>query len=494
MICAAVMSLPWEVGWVTMPPARHGISSRARTGILALLAGVVLLTGACTPGKGGKATSSGAVTLKLQANAVNTKNGKNYGEASWIVDYVIPNFQKQMSAQGKNVTVQFVGSGAADEDYKTRLVLDLKTGGGADVIDIDGPWIGEFVQAGYLKPLDQVVGPEVAGWEGWAQIPKAIAGMTEVGGKRYGVPIGTDGRVLYFNKKLFAQAGLPADWQPKSWDDILAAGHQLRSRLPGVTPLQINAGTAMGEATTSQGFLPLLYGTGTNIIDQATGKWVGDTAKTRAVLNLYQQIYGQGLGDKNLQLRADGRDRSFEQFSKGKIAILLEGDYFWRSVINPVGGLAPMKDRDRAVGWALIPAMRPGSGLGGQDFVSLSGGGARMINPATKHPKEAWALLQYLNSKEALPDFVQRGARLTSRNDVNQSALTDPLLSFIAQRVLPITATRPGSALYPQVSIAAQTATENVVSGRSSPDKAAAQFGGAVGKIVGAGNVENGTT
>jgi multiple sugar transport system substrate-binding protein len=473
------------------PPAQWRSSVRFRLAVVALVAVVALLAAACTPGKGGTTAPSGAVTLKLQANAVNTKNGKNYAEASWIVDYVIPNFEKQMSAQGKKVTVQFSGSGAADEDYKTRLVLDLKSGGGADVVDIDGPWIGEFVQAGYLKPLDQVVGPEVNSWDGWTQIPKAIAGMTEVNGKRYGVPVGTDGRVLYFNKKLFTQAGLPADWQPKSWDDILAAARQLKSRLPGVTPLQLNAGTAMGEATTSQGFLPLLYGTGTNIIDQATGKWVGDTAGVRQVLTFYQQVYGQGLGNKNLQLRADGRDRSFQDFSKNKIAILLEGDYFWRSVINPSGGLAPMNDRDQVVGWALIPAMRPGSGLGKQDFVSLSGGGARMINPRTQHPKEAWALLQYLNSKQALTDFVRRGARLTSRNDVNQSALTDPLLRFIAQKVLPITATRPGSALYPQISIAAQTATENVVSGRSSPARAAAQFGSAVGKTVGAGNVEN---
>jgi len=52
------------------------------------------------------------------------------------------------------------------------------------------------------------------------------------------------------------------------------------------------------------------------------------------------------------------------------------------------------------VGWALIPSMRPGSGLNGQGFVSLSGGGARMINPHTKHPKDA------------LLNFVSRGARL----------------------------------------------------------------------------------
>ncbi len=49
--------------------------------------------------------------------------------------------------------------------------------------------------------------------------------------ERYGVPPATDGRLLYFNKKLFAQAGLPADWQPRSWPDIIAAARALKKLL-----------------------------------------------------------------------------------------------------------------------------------------------------------------------------------------------------------------------------------------------------------------------
>jgi multiple sugar transport system substrate-binding protein len=104
-------------------------------------------------------------------------------------------------------------------------------------------------------------------------------------------------------------------------------------------------------------------------------------------------------------------------------------------------------------------------------------------------PKEAWELLKFLNSKEALTNWVQREPRITSRTDVNQANLKDPLLSFISQRVLPITATRPGSAVYPQVSLAIQTATENVVAGRSDAREAAGRLGAAIAKAVGADNV-----
>ncbi len=97
--------------------------------------------------------------------------------------------------------------------------------------------------------------------------------------------------MLYFNKKLFQQAGLPADWQPKSWDEIISAGQALK-KLPGVTPIQINGGTAMGEATTMQGVLPLLVGTGATI--NTDGKWLGNSTQIRQVLDFYKRIYSSG--------------------------------------------------------------------------------------------------------------------------------------------------------------------------------------------------------
>ena len=197
-------------------------------------------------------------------------------------------------------------------------------------------------------------GPTSTSWDGWAQIPEAVQANASYKDKRYGVPGGTDGRVLYFNKKLFQQAGLPADWQPASWQEILDAGAKLKA-VSGVTPIQLNAGTAMGEATTMQGALPLLVGTGAEIYPD--GKWQGNTQSTRDVLGFYKQIYcDQGLVDTKLQQDAKGRDKSFAAFAANKIGILLEGDYFWRTVVDPEKGVAPMANRDADVGYAKIPA------------------------------------------------------------------------------------------------------------------------------------------
>lgn len=413
-------------------------------------------------GGGGGSTAGGPVTLTITSNAIS--GGKNATEADWIADWVIPNFEAAMAAEGQDVTVVFEAQGVDDEDYKTKIALDLQSGGGADIIAIDGIWVGEFAEAGYIKPLNQIAGSAVDAWEGWNQIPAAVQGATSYQGERYGITGGADGRVLYFNRDIFDQAGLPTDWQPTSWDDILDAARTLKS-LDGVIPIQLNAGTAMGEATTMQGLLPMLVGTGEQVYED--GKWIGSTDGLQKVLDLYKTIYvDEGLGDAILQQEAAGRDTSFQLFAEGKIAILLEGDYFWRGVVEPENGLAPMEDRETVVGFAKIPAINPGGGINGQDFVSMSGGGGRVLNPNSDNPELAWALMEFMHSKEAFESLTAGVLRITPRNDVNEGKLgSDPLLAFVSEQVLPVTAYRPGLAEYPQVSVLLQQATLDVVSG-----------------------------
>ncbi|GGS55684.1 sugar ABC transporter substrate-binding protein [Planobispora rosea] len=455
-----------------------------RPALIAALAAALLALASCgsdTP------EGEGSVTLTITANAI--PGGKNSASADWIRQWVIPRFEAAQKAAGRDVRVLFQPNGVDDEQYKTKIALDLKSRTGADVIDLDGIWVGEFAQAGYVKPLSEVGGPQVDAWEGWAQIPQAVQGLGIFDGKKYGLPQGTDGRVLFYNKELFARAGLPDPWQPTSWQEIIDAGTALR-KLPGVTPIQINAGTAMGEATTMQGALPLLAGTGTEIY--ADGKWTGASQGIKDVLGFYRQIYGGGLGDPRLQQEAKGRDKSFAEFADGKIGILAEGDYFWRSVVEPQAGVAPMADRDEVVGYAKIPAREPGAGVRGQDFVSMSGGAVRVLNPFSQNPRQAWELMAFMHSAEAIKAELAGAARVTSRTDVNDEVLAgDPMLTFIAKEILPITSYRPGLAVYPQVSAALQEATAAVVSG-TPPEEAANAYRAKVEGIVGGpGNVSN---
>ena len=431
------------------------------------------------------------VTLSIESNSIT--GGKNASGANWITQYVIPQFIAMEKAKGVTAHVNFLGDGSDDTSFRQKMILNLRTGGGGDILEIDGTDVGDFASGDLIQPLDNVVGKStVDAWDGWSRIPASVQQLDTYNGQRYGIPIGTDGRVLFYNKTLFAQAGLPADWQPKSWADIISAAQALK-KLPGVTPVQLDGGTAMGETTTMNGFLPTLAGAGALIY--TGGKWQGNTPAIRQALGFYQQIYGTGLGDPTLQEEAKGRDQSFAEFAANKVGILEESDYFWRSVVSPTVGTDKMADRNSAVGWALIPSVTPGAGVSGQSFVSMSGGAVRVLNPHTKYPQQAWDLLTFLNSAQAVSTYEQTylggSTQIMQRSDVNNQLLAgDPLLSYISAKVLPLTHFRPSEADYPKVSALLQQATADVISGKTA-DQAAASYAQSLAVLVGASNVVN---
>ncbi|MEV0643987.1 extracellular solute-binding protein [Phytomonospora sp. NPDC050363] len=469
-------------------PARRAGRVLALAGLTALVATGCLGGGDDEAADPNKNAGAGEFTLTITSNAI--AGGKNAEGADFLTGYVIPKFVEQQKAKGVTAHIEFEPNGVDDAEYKSKIGLDLEAGKGADIIDIDGIWVGEFAASNFIKPLEEVVGADAANnWDGWGQIQPSVQQNASYEGKRYGIPSGTDGRVLYFHKEVFAEAGLPADWQPTSWQDVLDAAGAVADKTDAI-PLQLNAGTAMGEATTMQGFLPMLAGTGKEILTD--GKWQGDTPQVRQVLDFYQQVYGGELGDATLQQEAKGRDKSFEAFSKGRVGILLESDYLWRGVLSPSSDVAPMPDRDEAVGWAKIPAFAPGAGVGGQDFVSMSGGAAQVLNPNTAYPQQAWELMRFMASAETVKELVRDSPRITQRDDVNAEVLAgDPMLSFIASQVVPLTRFRPGDLAYLQVSTAIQEATYAIVDG-SSVEEAAAAYQKTLEGIVGGERVASG--
>jgi multiple sugar transport system substrate-binding protein len=122
--------------------------------------------------------------------------------------------------------------------------------------------------------------------------------------------------------------------------------------------------------------------------------------------------------------------------------------------------------------------------------VTASGGGGYTLNPNTKNPKEAWALLSFMSSKEAIEDIQKIQPRIQARDDV--SVPNDAVMTALAKEVLPFTTVRPTDANYSKtVSPQLQLMTERVVSGEMTPQQAMDAYAKAVTDAVGASNVED---
>lgn len=421
-----------------------------------------------------------AVDLEITCRCV--IGGVNSGTAEWIQNSVIPAFE----AANPDTKVTLNQFGGEDAQLTQQLALDFSTGAGPDVTAFDGFLIPSFVEGGLLKPLNEVAGPEVDNWSGWAALSEGSRALMIYQDKYYGIPLGTDVRMLYTRKDMLTEAGIDADtWQPKSWADILDAARAIKKVKPDSFPIQLNAGVAMGEATTMQGYWLALLGTGETVLDE-NGKWIVGSQGILDTLNLYKTIYvDEQLGDARAQLLADGRNRSFANFRDGITALLFEGDYFYRSV-TPEGSEFAVADRDNVMGWVKIPAEEPGKGIRGQDFVTISGGTGFVLNPATDTPKEAWALLSFMNEPDMQNAFQAIQPRITARTDVEIP--NSPFLTEASQTLLPITTARPNDPDYNAVSAEIQRMTESVVSGELSPEDAMAQYRDAVIRIVGEDN------
>lgn len=421
----------------------------------AVVAGLALLLSGCTPA----GPTDGVPTIQLAVNGI--AGGKMDSSVHWLSE-VLPRIESDLQKAGTPVHVRLLQDGATDESYKAKMVLDLYSGTGADVFAFDGFWNAEMASAHLLTMLD----PYLSQWPEWQQYLPVPRSMGEYQGHTYVLPFYTDVRGIFYRKDLFRQAGLPEDWHPRDWNDILAAGEQLKARVPGVLPIQWYGGTAYGEATTMQGIYPLLLGAGGNLYDANRQAWVVDGPPLRRMLGFYRTLYlEKGLGNVQLQLDPRGSDRVFEMFRDGKIGIFPESTYLWLGVLAP-GGPWGLANRNEVVGWTPMPG---GGEPGDPARVSISGGGGFVINPHTAHPDLAWAVLKELASVPSMTVKLKVDPVLPIRKDL-LPLQADPELSREVSEALPVSVYRPAVPTYSRISDLAQQMVERCIQGQSIED------------------------
>jgi multiple sugar transport system substrate-binding protein len=445
------------------------ILSIAVTGLVALSAA------ACS--SGGSASGSNVVTVAYE----------DYGgfhAVGQLMRKVIPTFKKEHPGW----TVRLEPIDAPENDYYTKLdLMNRSPSTQPDVLYEDTFLINSDVKAGYLAPLNSYVNS----WPDWKYFyPAAKTAAQAVNGKLYGVPMSTDTRGLWYNKQLFAKAGIPVPWQPKTWADVLAAARTIKQKLPGVMPINVYSGTPAGEATTMQGFEMLLYGTGETLYNHSSNKWVGPGSGFTSALNFLKTIYSTGLAPSPQQeLNPNVTNEVAEQWlPQGKLAIDLDGSWLPSDWIP--GGSAVWPKWSTVMGWTAMPT-EDGQGT---DVTSMSGGWTLAIGADSTHKSMAWDLISLALNTQNATYYTKLAAGLAVRTDVaNQPSYKSEMtgVSFWTGLVK-YTNYRPAYPVYPELSNAIQQATEGVITGQQTAQQAAATYGQSLQQTVGSGSVEGG--
>ncbi|MFE9990443.1 extracellular solute-binding protein [Streptomyces sp. NPDC005381] len=393
-----------------------------------------------------------------------------------VMDTYLGEMKKQFEKANPGKKVELVPIKAPDSEYYTKLQQMLRSPKTApDLVYEDTFLINSDITSGYLKPLD----PYLDKWSDWGQfIDTAKAAAKAQDGKTYGVPDGTDTRGLWFDKGVFAKAGLPADWQPKTWDDVLDAARTIKKKVPGVTPLNVYTGKPAGEAATMQGFEMLLYGTGDGtadpLYDTASKKWVAGSQAFKDALTFVEAVYKEKLGpdvtdalDPNFATSVRG-----DLLPGGKLGIDLDGSWLPQDWLKGSGHEWPAWSRK--LGLAHMPTQHgqaPGK-------VSMSGGWTWSIPSKAGNPALAFEFIKTMQTKANAQKWYIANSGIAVRKDVAADPAytqAQPGIKFFTDLVAS-THYRPAYPAYPKVSTAIQEAMESVTTGDSSVDKAASTY------------------
>ncbi|MGW0335274.1 extracellular solute-binding protein [Streptomyces sp. NPDC003011] len=446
----------------------------------ALVALVALSAAACGGGSG-----SDPDTLKVSFKQ-STDNSIH------VMDDYLAGVKRQFEKANPGKKVELVPVKAPDSEYYTKLQQMLRSAKTApDLVYEDTFLINSDITSGYLKPLD----PYLAEWPDWDRfMDTAKAAAKAEDGRTYGVPDGTDTRGLWFSKDVFAQAGLPADWQPKTWNDVLSAARTIKRKVPDVIPLNVYTGKPVGEAATMQTFEMLLYGTGTGtgtggaggqdpLYDRTSKKWVAGSDGFRDALTFVETVYKEGLGpdiedalDPNVMTRVRG-----EWLPQGKLGIALDGSWLPQDWLPGSGHEWPGWPEE--LGLAAMPTQHgqaPGK-------VSMSGGWTWSIPAKAANPDLAFDFVKAMQTKANARKWYIASSGIAVREDVADDpayAKAQPGIEFFTELVAH-THYRPAFPAYPKVSTAIQEAMEGVTTGDLSVAEAASGYDDALRDATG---------
>ncbi len=393
----------------------------------------------------------------------------------------------QFEAANPGMKVKLEPIQADENSYYTKLNLMSRTASTApDVLYEDTFLVNSDISAGYLAPIDDYTGK----WADWNQFSDASkAAGKGADGKTYGVPMGTDTRGLYYNKQIFAKAGLPTDWKPKTWDDILNAARTIKQKVPGVTPFNIYSGKGAGEGSSMQGFEMLLYGTQNPLYDDTSKKWITQSQGLTDSMNFLKTVFSEKLGP-SAQDALDpqfGTKVSNDLIPNGKLAIDLDGS--WQTSTWKSTGTKPWPQYSSVLGEAPMPTQTgqaPGQ-------TSMSGGWLLSIGSKSKNKDEAWKFISTALNKDNSAAYDIAASQIAERKDVAADpkyTASDPTTPFFTSLVAD-THFRPAFTEYPKISDAIQVAMEAVMTNQSSPDKALKQYADTVKNIVGPDKVSS---
>lgn len=309
-----------------------------------------------------------------------------------------------------------------------------------DLANIGTSWLPEYVKEGIAQPIDDRLKGDFR-----ARFVENLLQGAVVDGKTYGLPIATSVRALYYNKELFAKAGLEP---PKDWKELKAAAEKLTKR-PRVY------GFAMPIHAADQGdmFNYFLWSAGGNWFD-AQGNVTLNSPEAVEALQFMVDLYQAKV--TNPQPWANTRDETQKLFSGGRAAMIPTGNFFVPSLEK--------NTPDLRYGVAAIPAHKAPGTMAVTDTLAF-------FNREGQDNEAVWKFVEFMYERKWREEFMKREGMLPELKSLADELEKDPKLGIFI-RLLPQAKFQPNHEHFMPISQRLVKAVQLALMGEATPKAA----------------------
>jgi raffinose/stachyose/melibiose transport system substrate-binding protein len=419
--------------------------TRGAAALAALCAGVLLTTAACGGSDSSDDSSSGdKVTVTWWHNSNETDKSTGGGKAYY--DQVAADYEKAHP----NVDIKV--SAMAHQDMLTKLDAAMQSGDMPDIyMERGGGELADHVEAGLVRDISDdaadvisKLGGSVAGWQ--------------VDNKTYGLPFSMGVVGFWYNKDLFAQAGVTE--APATLDEWLTDVDKLKAAK--IVPVSV--GVKDKWPAGHWWYYTVLRSCSQDTLQSAVKSLdFSDECFVKGGEVLKQIIDAEPFNQGFLSTPGQtGTNGASSLLATGKVAMELAGH--WEPGV--MAGLTPDgKGLGDKLGWFPFPGVDGGAG---DPAAQLGGGDAWAVSEGA--PDEAVDFAKYLLSDEVQTGFAEKNMGLPT-NPAANSAVKDPAMA----QLLEVRDSAPFIQLYfdtafgTNVGNAMNDAIVNLFAGKASP-------------------------
>jgi len=261
------------------------------------------------------------------------------------------------------------------DNYFTKIQTLWAGGDAAAIPDVLFLWpTPSYAAKGVLENLQPYI--EKSGYNLDDYWP-ALLDSARYQGDVYGLPRDIEAHALYYNKKLFDEAGLAYPSDDWTWDDLLAAAEKLTKVDAGGRVTQYALGMEGGK-------WPLWVGqAGGIVLDDLSnpGKCTLNTPEALKGLQFFHDLMDKGYAMRSATMSQQGGDQAV--FETGQVAMIIQNS-------SRVASFNANANLDYDVAAVPIPA-------GGKRW-DMNGGAAWVMSAGADNKEAAWEFLSWLQS------------------------------------------------------------------------------------------------